>query len=373
MEHIPVLDKLLRDKLSDSRLWGLTTEQVEEIYEGLILLSMNIYKVRTFKSKLPFLDVKERMRLVKGLRNNPKILLGVRGFLCKIIQDDITDKGSILKNYDQYEICKNEYGTPSATNLLVLPFVKRKGLVQEYGQKIKKFPKSLTPNEARDLCEKELAGLKKYIHNFSYCKLRFITASNNMEISDMDGQLQYIACHSCYDSLGRKRGLHLTNALKQSIKNGGNNLIKHYTSKGRNRLQEVSTTEGEEHVDIFQNTITSSSTFDDGSDKLEFIEEAGVSNHEELELRSTFFFAKKKIQEDFGEKSVQDRMADILRNQNKHFVKWYNFQRGTKFKEVIEIQEEERTNFLRVVRIYLKLSQPAFLQMLDTIKPHFIS
>lgn len=57
-----------------------------------------------------------------------------------------------------------------------------------------------------------------------------------MTLEDMCGPLEYIACHSCYNTIAMKRDLYLINSMKQSIHNEAINMIMFYTSDKRKRL-----------------------------------------------------------------------------------------------------------------------------------------
>lgn len=375
MEHIPVLDKLLRDTLTDKRLFTFSTSQMETLYHGMLLLSMNIYKAVDFNQATKFLTPAERKNLRQNVRNSSSILLGVRGFIYKLVQDKIIDTPDILEAYKDYEIDKNAYNTKTLMNLQLISLVRRLGIVHDYENRIAALPKSLTPKQAKKLTQEEVKKLNPYIGKYVYNKLRFIYSSNNMEPVDMANTLKYTVCHSCYDSLGSKRGLYLTNTLKTSINNAGINLIKYYSSTARARLvpsEEKGEGEGATGAPIYQNLIVSTSSGEEGEDITDHLKEAGTDKSTESDLRSTFYFAKKKMIDKYGKNSIHSRFIDILGNNSEHFVKWYNEQKKTKFSQVVEIQEEEEDNFNEVIKLYFGLSQPQFQQLLLNIKPHFI-
>ena len=370
MEHIPVLDHFLRDNLPEARLWSLTTKQVDSLYKGIILLSANLIKAKEFNQQVDFLDSLERKDLRRTIRESPIILLGLRGFVFKVIQESTNDPKIICQYYKDYELSKNDFDTPITTNLLTIPFIKRVGLLQEYGSAIRNQPKALTPKEAKTLCKDELKKIHPYIQSYTYRKLRFIYHSNNMEFEDMVNTMECWICNSCYITLANRRGLHLTNTLKRGVNNAGVNLIKYYNTQSRRRLVADA---GEDTG--YRNIVVSVNMFnniEDDSDLLENTNNYCTDSREELDLRNTFYLAKKHLQEEYGEASIQSRLMDILRNQSKEFLTWYNKKNHTRYDDITAIAEELEHKFPRVIKEYFSLKEPAFKRILSQIKPHLV-
>ena len=370
MEHIPVLDNFLRENFSESRIWSLSTKQVDLLYKNIILLSANLLKTKDFNQELKFLDSLERKELRKAVRESPRILLGLRGFIFKIIQESPTKLKDIYKYYKDYELYRNSFNTPISTNLLVLPFIKRSGILNDYAVIIKNQPKALTPKEAKILCKDELKKLHPYIQGYTYKKLRFIYHSNNMEFEDMVNTLECSICNSCYITLANRRGLHLTNTLRRGITNAGINLIKYYNTRGRRRLI---ADEGEDTG--YSNIILSTNVISDCGEDGDLIESTDIyceDNREYLELRSTFFLAKKYLQEKYGEASIQARLIDILSNQSNEFITWYNEKYKMHYNDISSIADDTGSRFYSIIKEYFNLREPAFKRILNQIKPHLI-
>lgn len=207
-----------------------------------------------------------------------------------------------------------------------------------------------------------------------------------MTLEDMCGPLEYIACHSCYNTIAMKRDLYLINSMKQSIHNEAINMIMFYTSDKRKRLSALEkSNSGASQISYglgrgstqffnreFQNKIISTTSIgDDGEegDLLEF--KYGEDSSGEIEQKASLFFIHKRIQEDFGKNSVQERLAAILGNSSLPFVNWYNLTKrpDRNHSSVASIQECEGENFVKVMSDYFRMNLPQFQQLLLDFKP----
>ena len=365
MYHIPVLDSILKKSLSEKPIYFYNSKEMENLYKAIILLSMRFYSVAKFKSSLSFLSKEDLKALKNNIWYDHSLLLNVRSFIYALIQNNVKTDVDGLKLMVKFNLLdKNNYNS-SSQNLDLLRLIKDTGILNSHFKQIQEFPEVLMPKEAKDLCQKEIKSLMPQIKNFTYKKLRFIANSNNCTIEDLHSSLVSAVCVSFYNLQSNYRGKHLTNFLKRVIKGTGNNLIKYYTAKSRQRL--VSTEEG------FTSKVVSTSIgdSDDEKDVLDFVGSEDT-NLKDIELRTSLFFQKKQVQEKYGEKSNQARLLEILSNDSKDFVKWYNKWKGTKFRNVISIQEEEDKKFLKVVRVYFGLDQNKWDALLKNIKPRII-
>lgn len=365
MYHIPVLDSILKKSLSEKPIYFYNSQEMENLYKAIILLSMRFYSVAKFKSSLKFLSKEDLKSLKNNIWYDHNLLLNVRSFIYALIQNKVKTDVEGLKLMIKFNLLSKENYNCSSQNLDLLRLLKDTGILNSHFKEIQEFPEVLMPKEARALCQKEIKSLMPQIKNFTYKKLRFIANSNNCSIEDLHSSLVSAVCVSFFNLQGNYRGKHLTNFLKRVIKGTGNNLIKYYTAKSRQRL--VSTEEG------FTSKVVSTSIGDseDEKDVLDFVG-AEDNNLKDIELRTSLFFQKKQVQEQYGEKSNQARLLEILSNDSKDFVKWYNKQKGTKFRNVISIQEEEDKKFLKVVRIYFGLDQNKWDALLKNIKPRIV-
>lgn len=365
MYHIPVLDSILKKSLTEKPIYFYNSKEMENLYKSIILLSMRFYSVAKFKSTLNFLSKEDLEVLKNNVRYDHNLLLNVRSFVYALIQNKVKTDSDGVKLMIKFNLLDKNNQNSSSQNLDLLRLIKDTGILNSHFKQIQEFPQVLMPAEAKALCQKEVKSLMPQIKNFTYRKLRFIANSNNCTMEDLHSSLVSAVCVGFYNLQSNYRGKHLTNFLKRTIKGTGNNLIKYYTAKSRQRL--VSTEDG------FTSKVVSTSIGDSDEEKdvLDFVGSED-SNLKDIELRTSLFFQKKQVQEKYGEKSNQARLLEILSNDSKDFVKWYNKQRGTKFKTVISIQEEEEKKFLKVVRVYFGLDQNKWDALLKNIKPRIV-
>lgn len=406
MYHIPVFDKVISSSMSPNRYVKLDKIQVCQLYKALALYGLGLIgasefnnltaipvwvevktkgggKQRVLKNK-DILTGSERVRMRYVVQTSVDVILSFRGFIYYMIQNNLTKikREDNLKIYKLAKRFQFHYH-----NLWVLPFMNEYGILNdEFIEKIKNYPPAVTPRIAEKILVENFYKLKSYIQQYAYRKLRFICDSNNMTLEDMCGPLEYIACHSCYNTIAMKRDLYLINSMKQSIHNEAINMIMFYTSDRRKRLSALEQTNtGASQINYglgrgstqffnreFQNKIISTTSIgDDGEegDLLEF--KYGEDSSGEIEQKASLFFIHKRIQEDFGKNSVQERLAAILGNSSLPFVNWYNLTKrpDRDHSSVASIQECEGENFIKVMSDYFRMDLPKFQQLLLDFKP----
>lgn len=404
MYHIPVFDKVISGSMPPNRYVKLSKLQVCQLYKALTLYGLGLIGASEFNglTTLPVLVTEklkgggerqvvknkdiltgsERVRMRYLVQTSVDIILSFRGFIYYIIQNGLTkiEKSDNLKVYKLARKFQFHYH-----NLWVLPFINEFGLLNEdLMNKIKDCPPAVTPRMAEKILVENFYKLKSYIQQYAYKKLRFICESNNMTLDDMCGPLEYIACHSCYNTIAMKRDLYLINSMKQSIHNEAINMIMFYTSDKRKRLSAV---EKPDAVQInyglgrgstqffnkeFQNKIISTTMIGDDNEEGDLLDfKYGEDNSGVVEQKASLFFIHKRIQEDFGKNSVQERLAAILGNNSLPFVNWYNLNRypDKAHSSVASIQECEGEGFVKVLSDYFRMDLPQFQQLLLDFKP----
>lgn len=411
MYHIPVFDRILSSSIAPERYVKLDERQLNIIYKALTLYGLGLIKAKPFndmffykevdakgKEKIrQILDGSERVRIRYLVQTDVGILLSLRGFIYFLVQNELF-KIPEEKNNLIYFIAK-KFGL-GRENLWILEFMNEYGILNEdYIELIHSFPPALTPKQAKKICEIEFKTLKPYIETYAYKKLRFICDSNNLQLEDMYSPLEYVVCHSCYNTVSQKRGKYLVNSLKQSIHNEVINTIMFYTSKGRQRLNSVGKSPNAPRDGgylgrgtntfynmEFENIIKSVSISIEGTndeDLLEFI--GGEDNSGEIENRVCLYSLNQKVIDKYGKDSIQERIINVIENRNVGFVNWYNEINGTNLKSVSDVQETEEENFkfsdkgdktaegnfLQLLSTYFEINLPDFQAIIAEMKPYY--
>lgn len=363
--QIPIFDRVIRKALG-VKVWSLPQREVLALYRAIVLYGLRLCSAKESSRILRFLHPGDRIRLREVITADVNLILSMKGFIHYLIQNRIYKRLDVIDAFKKFEL-------PICADLL--NFLQDSKLLDKYSCKIAAKPPALTPKQVEKICVQELKKLDKFTKNYAYSKMRFLTTSNNIDLEDIVMMLKYGTCHTCYNNIGEKRDLYLTNNLKSNISSAGINIIKHYTSNKRQRLIKVQVGDDENKTEYFENLIRSSSiTNDQGEDDGDLLERVVSDNdpREHAERKASLYLQTKSIIRQYGENSPEHRLAEILDNNCKDFVDWYNKSCNTKFTEVIEIQDDRGSGFLKVLQDYFNIRGDNFKSFLKTIAPRFV-
>lgn len=409
MCHIPVLDTMLKKHINESKLSSFSNEQLEGLYEAVLLVGTGFVRAREFNKRTDkILNATERTSL-RGDWVNPQILLGIRGFIFDLVQRDVdlSNEQEVLDSYIKF--FEKPFGIKNQReNLQILKYINSS--LKPYLDTIKSYPPVLTPKQIQDICVKHLKTLDPFMKSYAYKKLRFICTSNNLDFEDIISVIREDVISICYAEAACKRGESLLKSMKNYIKQSAINLIYYYAAEKRQRL--ISTeaelrkqgveSENAQSCGYYSRVISTDMKAyqeDQEGDLLDTlnIDSEEPTEYEKIDFKQSYYFRMKKLQDDakrqvaleqahmLQSKNEEDvlyykvavekeqkrvEFVNILSNQNPGFVNWYNEKKvpDIKMETVADVAEEEGSKTLEVIREYLGLTHGDLKNFLRTYK-----